>query len=71
MFLQNYSEYHRDNYSCAKLPSVDQIHINNMQWQELLTSNGTFYLYGAYYDNRPRNALGNLDKAHKPEIPFI
>ncbi len=41
------------------MPTVEQLHISNTYWQELSTSNGTLYLYGAYYDVRQYNALGN------------
>ena len=40
------------NSSCAKYPSVYDIHFNNIYWQQTDTSNGTFFLYGAYLDVR-------------------
>ena len=46
------------NHTCAIYPSVFDIRFNNDYWQTLHTSNGTFYLYGAYYDDRARNPLG-------------
>ena len=36
------------NKTCAKYPSIYDLHISNVYWQEQATSNGTFYLYGAY-----------------------
>ena len=41
--------------SCAKMPKLWDLHFNNLYWQKVKTSNGTFYLYGAYLDRR-----GNL-----------
>ncbi|XP_042855850.1 uncharacterized protein LOC122242592 isoform X2 [Penaeus japonicus] len=40
------------NKTCAKYPLLYQIRYNNGRWQTFDTSNGTFYLFGAYYDNR-------------------
>ncbi|XP_063592847.1 uncharacterized protein LOC134769964 [Penaeus indicus] len=40
------------NKTCAKYPSLYQIRFNNGQWQTFDTSNGTFYLFSAYHDNR-------------------
>ena len=40
------------NKTCAKFPTLWDISFNNVYWQTLKTSNGTFHLYGAYYDNR-------------------
>lgn len=45
------------NKTCAKFPSLYDISFNNMYWQTLKTSNGTFHLYGAYYDNRTLVAM--------------
>ena len=36
------------NKTCAKYPTIYDLHISNVYWQEQATSNGTFYLYGAY-----------------------
>ena len=44
--------------SCAKFPTLWDLHINNLYWQETETSNGTFYLYGAYLDRRKNNRDG-------------
>jgi len=46
------------NNTCAKFPSIYDLHFNNIYWQVTETSNGTFYLYGAYLDVRPKNRLG-------------
>jgi len=46
------------NASCAKYPSVYDIHFNNIYWQQTDTSNGTFFLYSAYLDVRAKNRLG-------------
>ena len=40
------------NESCAKFPSVFDLEFRNIYWQNLHTSNGTFQLFGAYYDVR-------------------
>lgn len=41
------------NKTCAKLPAVYDLKFNNLYWQVLETSNGTYNFYAAYYDNRP------------------
>ncbi|GLV36768.1 uncharacterized protein CBL_02397 [Carabus blaptoides fortunei] len=46
------------NSTCAKYPSVFELEFNNIYWQTLRTSNGTFQLYGAYYDIRKQNRMG-------------
>ena len=46
------------NKTCGQLPALYDIHFNNQYWQETTTSNGTFYLYGAYLDVRKLNRLG-------------
>ena len=46
--------------SCAKFPTLWDLHINNLYWQETETTNGTFYLYGAYLDRRKNNREGSL-----------
>ncbi|XP_076033541.1 uncharacterized protein LOC143020728 [Oratosquilla oratoria] len=45
------------NSTCAKFPSIYDLSFNNIYWQTLKTSNGTFHLYGAYYDNRTLVAM--------------
>ncbi|BES91209.1 DUF23 [Nesidiocoris tenuis] len=46
------------NESCARFPSLYDIEFNNIYWQSLSTSNGTFYLYSAYYDVRKMSKIG-------------
>ncbi|CAH0767342.1 unnamed protein product [Bemisia tabaci] len=48
--------YKNDN--CAKFPSIYELEFNNIYWQTLHSSNGTFYLYGAYYDVRKLSRIG-------------
>ncbi|XP_027229237.2 uncharacterized protein [Penaeus vannamei] len=56
------------NKSCAHYPFYNQIRYNNGRWQIFSTSNGTFYLFGAYYDNRTTvdgpivRVLGMMDR---------
>lgn len=45
------------NKTCAKFPLYYDVSFNNIYWQTLQTSNGTFYLYAAYYDNRTLVAM--------------
>ncbi|XP_071439396.1 uncharacterized protein [Hetaerina americana] len=46
------------NESCAKFPSLYELEFNNLYWQSLRTSNGTFELFGAYYDIRNLSKIG-------------
>lgn len=46
------------NDSCAKFPSVYELEFNNVYWQSLHTSNGSFHLYSAYYDVRKLSRIG-------------
>uniref|UniRef100_A0A1B6FCX5 Glycosyltransferase family 92 protein n=1 Tax=Cuerna arida TaxID=1464854 RepID=A0A1B6FCX5_9HEMI len=46
------------NESCAKYPSIFELEFNNIYWQTLHTSNGTFHFYGAYYDIRKLSKIG-------------
>jgi len=48
------------NKTCATYPAIYDLHISNLYWQETTTSNGTFYLYGAYLDVRKTNRLGKI-----------
>ncbi|XP_069187451.1 uncharacterized protein [Procambarus clarkii] len=43
------------NNKCAQYPPLFDISFNNLYWQVLQTSNGTFYLFSAFYDNRTLN----------------
>lgn len=47
------------NNTCARFPSMFDLEYNNLYWQTLRTSNGTFQLFGAYLDKRPQNRLGS------------
>ena len=51
-WLKEKSKIYGKNHTCAFYPNVFDIKFNNNYWQTFRTSNGTFYLYGAYYDNR-------------------
>jgi len=55
---ENKNKMMKQNTTCAKFPSVYDLHFNNIYWQVTETTNGTFYLYGAYLDVRPKNRLG-------------
>ncbi|KAK7793902.1 hypothetical protein R5R35_003579 [Gryllus longicercus] len=46
------------NESCAKFPSIFELEFNNVYWQVLQSTNGTFQLYGAYYDVRRFSKIG-------------
>lgn len=46
------------NSTCARFPSMFDLEFNNLYWQTLRTSDGTFQLYGAYLDKRAQNRLG-------------
>ncbi|XP_059483554.1 uncharacterized protein LOC132201414 [Neocloeon triangulifer] len=50
--VRPWSEWHRYNESCAYQTYHFDIKFNNAYWQMQKTTNETFYLYGAYYDNR-------------------
>lgn len=47
-----------DNVCVAKYPSIYDLEFNNIYWQTLRTSNGTFQLFGAYYDTRKLSRIG-------------
>ncbi|XP_050725350.1 uncharacterized protein LOC127003037 [Eriocheir sinensis] len=42
--------------SCGTYPRLVDLSFNNLYWQMLHSSNGTFYLYSAFFDNRTRTA---------------
>ena len=48
----------KNSTGCTKFPDIYDIHFNNKYWQVLESSNGSFYLYGAYLDVRANNRLG-------------
>lgn len=41
---------------CAQYPSIFNLQFSNTYWQILQTSNGTYQLFGAYYDIRNKTA---------------
>jgi len=51
-WYQNKNKQLGRNTSCAQYPGIYDIHFNNIYWQQVDTSNGTFFLYGAYLDVR-------------------
>ena len=57
LYNQTKTKEHK-NKTCGQPPALYDIHFNNQYWQETTTSNGTFYLYGAYLDVRKLNRLG-------------
>ena len=46
------------NSSCAKMPDLLNLRYNALYWQQVVTSNLTIYLYGAYLDIRAKNLDG-------------
>lgn len=50
----------KGNNSCSNLkyPSIYDIEFNNVYWQTMRTSNGTFQLFGAFYDHRKLSRIG-------------
>ncbi|XP_058792872.1 uncharacterized protein LOC131665179 [Phymastichus coffea] len=41
-----------------KYPSIFELEFNNVYWQTLRSSNGTFQLFGAFYDDRKLSRIG-------------
>lgn len=41
-----------------RYPSIFELEFNNIYWQTLRSTNGTFQLFGAYYDNRKLSRIG-------------
>ncbi|CAG0924224.1 unnamed protein product [Notodromas monacha] len=39
--------------NCAQMPNIFELAFENLVWQQVKTSNGTFSLYSAYFDIRP------------------
>lgn len=62
------------NKSCkVEFPNLYELDYNNIFWQRLQTTNGTYYLYGAYYDDRWRGGplatvriLAMIDRVSPP-----
>lgn len=58
-----------------EFPSLFELDYNNVYWQRLASSNGTFYFYGAYYDDRWRGGplpmvriLAMIDRIAPPPV---
>ncbi|XP_076294748.1 uncharacterized protein LOC143215972 [Lasioglossum baleicum] len=47
-----------DSCSNLKYPSIYDIEFNNVYWQTMRTSNGTFQFFGAFYDRRKLSRIG-------------
>ncbi|XP_043250914.1 uncharacterized protein LOC122396497 [Colletes gigas] len=47
-----------DSCSSLKYPSIYDIEFNNVYWQTMRTSNGTFQFFGAFYDRRKLSRIG-------------
>ncbi|KAK0167529.1 hypothetical protein PV327_004916 [Microctonus hyperodae] len=46
-------------FGCVpRYPNIFELEYNNIYWQTIRTSNGTFQLFGAYYDNRKLSRIG-------------
>lgn len=63
------------NSTCARFPKYTTIDYNNYYWQMASTSNGTFYLYGAYLDDRKPTRitvrlLGVVDRKQPTVITY-
>ena len=58
VYLNEKKNLSKKNQTCDHFPNIYDINLNNIYWQETDTSNGTFYLYGAYLDVRKSNRLG-------------
>lgn len=62
------------NKSCrVDFPSLYELEFNNIYWQKFNTANSSFYLYGAYYDDRWRGGplpmvriLAMIDRVSPP-----
>lgn len=48
----------KSNDSCSRYPQIYDLEFNNIYWQTLRTSNGTFQFFGAFYDNRRLSKIG-------------
>lgn len=65
----------RANTCKVDFPSLYELDYNNIHWQRFTSSNGTFYLYGAYYDDRWRGGplpsvriLSMIDRVNPPPV---
>lgn len=57
-YWSKYKNFSAKKNKCAKYPSIFDLEFNNIYWQTLRTSNGTFQLFGAYYDVRKKSRIG-------------
>lgn len=57
---KNVSQNYGYQNKCGKYPNIFQLEFNNIYWQTLRTSNGTFQLFGAYYDVRYATQRGPI-----------
>ena len=64
-WYQNKNKQLGRNTSCAQFPGVYDIHFNNIYWQQMDSSNGTFFLYGAYLDVREERGIDPMDIGQK------
>ncbi|XP_048512087.1 uncharacterized protein LOC105684351 isoform X2 [Athalia rosae] len=55
---KNNKAMHYKNESCAKFPSIFDLEFNNIYWQSMHTTNGSFQLFGAFYDTRKLSRIG-------------
>ncbi|KAG5668808.1 hypothetical protein PVAND_016732 [Polypedilum vanderplanki] len=56
-FIKNINSTHSvenltSNNQCGRFPQIFDLNISDISWQVTNTSNGTFYLFNAYYDDR-------------------
>jgi len=49
---QNFKPKFSSNQNCGRFPLESDLNITDIYWQVTNTTNGTFYLYNAYYDDR-------------------
>lgn len=70
---------YKNRTSCkTEFPSLFELQYNNIYWQKYSSSNGTFYLYGAYYDDRWRGGplpsvriLAMIDRISPPPVACL
>lgn len=62
----------------TEYPSLFELQYNNIYWQKYSSSNGTFYLYGAYFDDRWRGGplpsvriLAMIDRISPPPVACL
>lgn len=57
-WTKNRQSQKKGNDSCSRYPQIYDLEFNNIYWQTLRTSNGTFQFFGAFYDNRRLSRIG-------------